>query len=116
MPSSASRPGRRPDPSTRQLWQQRLERFRHTGLTVSAFCDREGISLASFYAWRRRLQRDASPADADVPRLVPVRLVTPPASAPVELLLPSGCVLRLSPDCDLTWLRQLLPLLGVVPC
>jgi hypothetical protein len=50
------------------------------------------------------------------PRLVPVRLVTPPTSAPVELLLPSGVVVRLSPDTDLTWLRQLLPLLGVLPC
>jgi hypothetical protein len=34
MPSSASRPGRRPDPATRQHWQQRLYRFRRSGLTV----------------------------------------------------------------------------------
>ena len=114
MPSS--RPGRRPDPSTRQLWQQRLERFRDGGLTTSAFCDREGISPASFYAWRRRLRADTVPNTADEPRLVPVRLVTPPPSAPVELLLPSGVVVRLSPDIDPAWLRQLLPLLGVTPC
>jgi hypothetical protein len=25
-------------------------------------------------------------------------------------------VLRLSPNCDVAWLRQLLPLLGVAPC
>ena len=115
MPSSVSRPGRRPDPSMRQLWQQRLDRFRDSGLTTSAFCDREGISPASFYAWRRRLQRGPTPP-ADAPRLVPVRLVTPPAGAAVELLLPSGVVLRLSPDTDLAWLRQLLPVLGVAPC
>jgi|SRR6516162_4492342 hypothetical protein len=114
MPSS--RPGRRPDPSTRQLWQQRLERFRDGGLTTSAFCDREGISPASFYAWRRRLQGDPAPNTADVARLVPVRLVTPSAGAPVELVLPSGLVLRLPPDTDLAWLRQLLPLFGVEPC
>ena len=114
MPSS--RPGRRPDPSTRQLWQQRLERFRDGGLTTSAFCDREGISPASFYAWRRRLQGDPAPNTADVARLVPVRLVTPSAGAPVELVLPSGLVLRLPPDTDLAWLRQLLPLFGVDPC
>jgi hypothetical protein len=116
MPSSASRPGRRPNPATRQLWQQRLERFRHSGLTVLAFCDREGLSLTSFYAWRRRLQRHATPPAPDAPRLVPVRLITPTVSAPVELLLPSGSVLRLTPDTDLLWLRQLLPLLGVKPC
>jgi hypothetical protein len=92
-----------------------LLRFPHSGLTVAAFCDREGVSVASFYAWRRRLQDDP-PNAADEPRLVPVRLVTPPAGAPVELLLPSGVVLRLSSDADLLWLRQLLPLLGVAPC
>jgi transposase len=115
MLSSASRPGRRPDPATRQRWQQRLERFRHSSLTVPAFCDREGISAASFYTWRRRLQQDPT-TPADAPRLVPVRLVTPPAASPVELLLPSGVVLRLPPDTDLAWLQQLLPLLGVAPC
>src|ERR1700758_1444157 len=113
MPSSASRPGRRPDPTTHRLWQQRLGRFRKSGLAVADFCEREGISTASFYTWRRRLQADAAPNTADEPRLVPVRLVAPPPSAPVELLLPSGMVLRLSPDTDLAWLRQLLPVLGV---
>jgi hypothetical protein len=115
MPSFL-RPGRRPDPATQQLWQQRLQRFRDSGLSVIAFCDREGVSTAAFYAWRRRLRLDLAPPAPDTTRLVPVRLVTPPASAPVELLLPSGLVLRLSPDCDLAWLRQLLPLLGVEPC
>ena len=116
MPSSVSRPGRRPDPATRQLWQQRLERFRRSGLTVPAFCDREGLSLTSFYAWRRRLQHHSTQPTLDAPRMIPVRLVTPTAGAPVELLLPSGAVLRFSPDTDLLWLRQLLPLLGVKPC
>jgi transposase-like protein len=115
MPSSPQ-PGRRPDPATRQRWQQCLERFRQSGLTVPAFCDREGVSAASFYAWRRRLRHDPAPSAPGAPRLVPVRLVTPPASAPLELLLPAGLVLRLPPDTDLAWLRQLLALLGVAPC
>jgi transposase-like protein len=116
MPSSSPRPGRRPDPSTHRRWQQRLDRFQTSGLTVADFCEREGISPASFYAWRRRYEAGQAPAAANAPRLVPVRLVTPPASAPVELLLPSGVVVRLSPDTDPAWLRQLLPLLGVGPC
>jgi hypothetical protein len=116
MPSSPSRPGRRPDPATRQRWQDRLEGFRRSGLTVPAFCDRGGISAASFYAWRRRLRRGADAPLPESPRLVPVRLVTPAASAPVELLFPSGLVLRLAPEIDPGWLRQLLGLLGVAPC
>jgi hypothetical protein len=116
MPSPSSRPGRRPDPTRSQCWQQLLNRFRDSGLTVTDFCDRECISTASFNVWRRRLQdAPASPAD-DTPRHVPVHIVTPPTSAPVELLLPSGVVLRLSPDTDPAWLRQMLSLLGVGPC
>ena len=115
MPSPSPRFGRRPDPATHRRWQQRLDRFRTCGLTVADFCEREGISTASFYAWRRRFAAGPAPAAADAPRLVPVRLVTSPASAPVELLLPSGVVLRLSPDTDLAWLRLLLPVLGVAP-
>jgi hypothetical protein len=116
MPSSAPRPGRRPDPATHRRWQQHLDRFRKSGLTVAHFREREGISTASFYAWRRRLWADTTPNTADGPRLVPVRLVPPPPSAPVELLLPSGVVVRLTPDTDPAWLRQLLLLLGVGPC
>jgi len=32
MPSSPSRPGRRPDPATHHRWQQCLDRFRNQGL------------------------------------------------------------------------------------
>jgi transposase-like protein len=116
MPAPRPRPGRRPDPATRRGWQQRLQRFRSSGLTVAAFCDGEGISTGSFYAWRRRLQNDSTSPAADMPRLIPVTLVPQPISAPVELLLPSGLVLRLTPDTDLAWLRQLLGLLGCAPC
>jgi hypothetical protein len=116
MPSPSSRPGRQPDPASSRRWQRRLHRFRDSGLTVTAFCEREGISAASFYAWRRRLQADQTPPDADPPHLVPVRVVIPSASAPVELVLLTGLVLRLPPETDLDWLRRLLPLLGVAPC
>jgi transposase len=116
MPSSSFQPGRQPDPATRHAWQQRLDRFRRSGLTVAAFCDREGVSAASFYAWRRRLGLAADPAPEPGPRFVPVRLVSPPVGAPVELLLPSGPVLRLTPGVDLAWLRQLLDVLGGAAC
>ena len=115
MPVS-SRPGRRPDPATRRLWQQRLERFSRSGLTVAAFCDREGVAVASFYAWRRRLRQPDDPAAEPAPHFVPVHVVSPPTSAPVELLLPSGLVVRLAPGVDLVWLRQLLGMLGGAPC
>jgi transposase len=104
------------DPATRRRWQQRLRRFARSGLSVAAFCSREGVSPATFYAWQRRLRAEAPSPGAAPPRFLPVCLASPPPPAPAELLLPSGCIPRLSPECDPAWVRQLLELLGVRPC
>jgi hypothetical protein len=111
MPAlSSARPGRRPDPALEDLWRQRLQRFERSDLSAVAFCAKEGVSVPSFYAWRRRLQ----PSAPQTARLVPVRLF--PAAAPVELLLPGGIVLRLPPGCDLDFVRTLVATLGERPC
>lgn len=117
---SASRPGRRPVPALHDLWRQRLARFDSSGLSATAFCAREAISLPSFYAWRRRLcgtTRPASTADPAVlpadARFVSVRLLAP---TPVEVLLPCGATLRLAPGCDLDFVRTLVTALGDPSC
>jgi transposase len=113
MPATTSpRLGRRPDPALHTLWQQRLLRFESSGLSVSAFCDREGVSTPSFYAWRRRL-RIEPPTPPDDPCFLPVRVL---ASAPIELVLPTGAVLRLTPGCDLAFVRSLVDSLGGATC
>jgi transposase len=103
---------------TREVWLERLARFPDSGLTPAQFCALEAISLPSFYAWRRRLAAEAAAGpDAAVdqqPRFLPVRL-QPPAAA-VELVLPTGAVLRLPPGCDLAWVRSLVAALGGASC
>jgi hypothetical protein len=86
-----------------------------------AFCAKEGISAPSFYAWRRRLRHHTAdrivhdaPPNADVARLVPIRVL--PAAIPVELVLPGDLVLRLTPGCDLDFVRSLVATLGERPC
>lgn len=109
-------PGRPPRSreQTRALWTERLARFPQAGLTVAAFCAAEGISLNSFFYWKKRLDpRTAEPADTDPPRLIPIRLQP---SSPVEIVLPSGAILRLGPGCDLAFVRSLLAALGCQPC
>lgn len=107
-------PERRPVRSraqTRQLWVERLQRFADSDVSVVAFCQQEGISSHAFYYWKHKLHPDA-PA-ADQPRLLPVRLED---AAPVELVLPNGCALRLAPGCDLDFVRRLVDALGDDPC
>lgn len=42
------------------LWRERMGRFEEADLAVADFCGFEGVSLASFYAWKRRLGSPAS--------------------------------------------------------
>ena len=43
------------DPTKPAVWGERLERFSSCGLAVARFCAREGVSVASFYHWRKKL-------------------------------------------------------------
>jgi hypothetical protein len=43
------------DPTKPAVWRERLERFSSCGLAVARFCAREGVSVASFYHWRKKL-------------------------------------------------------------
>jgi transposase-like protein len=45
-------------------WREIVERHEQSGLTVAAFCQREGIKSASLYGWRSRLREgvDGKPA------------------------------------------------------
>ena len=43
------------DPRKSLAGQRRLQQFSASGMTVSKFCDREGVSVAAFHYWRQRL-------------------------------------------------------------
>jgi hypothetical protein len=76
--ASAPRPGSsRSRASVRQLWVERLARFPTSGLTPAQFCAHEGVSLPSFYSWKRRLAAETAehdPGAAATPPLLPVHV------------------------------------------
>jgi len=48
------------DPLKVQQWTSRLERFKLSDVTVARFCQSEGVSLPSFYQWKRKLATRAA--------------------------------------------------------
>lgn len=80
-------------------WRERLKRYEGCGLTVEAFCRREGVSPSSFYRWKRRLGNSGASSPAqnnardEAPLFVPVE-ISPPASAEVRIVLPGGAVVH----------------------
>lgn len=47
--------GRGVDHGKRGEWAERIRRRQASGLTVAEFCEWEGVSVASFYNWQKKL-------------------------------------------------------------
>jgi hypothetical protein len=43
------------DEQKRDGWEQRLARYRASGLTIAGFCRRESVAVHTFYYWAKRL-------------------------------------------------------------
>lgn len=109
-------PTRRNPDAKRRLWAERLARFRNSRLTVAQFCSDEGVSVPSFYSWKRTLERDDR-QDGPTPAVVPIRL-TPAATHPpaIELSLPSGAVFRFPIGTPTALIAALLHAVEGRPC
>jgi hypothetical protein len=84
-------------------WQERLESYKASGLTLDVFCLKEGVSKSTFQRWRVQL-RDGIPKSvleekaacdraesAEGAAFVPISL----KASPVEIELPNGGIVRL---------------------
>jgi len=70
------------DPALATLWRRRLRQQPDSGLTIHQFCQREGVSTASFHAWKRRLAlRTALPALVSSRQSAFVPVIVPPSSS-----------------------------------
>ena len=110
------------------FWRGKLRDQAGSGLSVSAFCRREGISPNSFYRWRRLLAgHDGAIGATNHPPAPPPKNVFVPVSvvghgpagfsdASIELILPSGVLLRVRPGFDSATLIRLIDLLDSSSC
>ena len=83
-------------------WQQRLESYKESGLSIEVFCLQEGISKSTFYRWTQALhdgipdelqkeQADREKAEKGEAVFMPITL----KASPVEIELPNGGIVRL---------------------
>jgi hypothetical protein len=108
-------PGKPRDPQLEQFWRTTFAAWQRSGQSVRDFCFRRRLTQASFHAWRRTLrQRDQEHAPAPaLPRLVPLRVVP---TATLEVLLPSGMIVRVPDGADATAAANLVAALRATPC
>ena len=83
-------------------WQERLESFKASGLSIDEFCLQEGVSRSTYYRWVDQLKSgvpESMRAEKEVRErtesgqaaFVPITL----KASPVEIELPNGGVVRL---------------------
>jgi hypothetical protein len=107
--------GRARDERKERQWRRWIDECQTSGLSVRAFCERRGLTVASFYAWRRVLRRRA----AEQAAFVPVQVVpdaVPTQTSALEVVLSDGRTVRVAPGFDAATLRQLLAVLEGQPC
>jgi transposase-like protein len=116
------------DKKREQYWRELIDHQRTSGQTVSEFCTKSGVSTASFYTWKRKLNAEAATTGkktnpggqrkkeppAQMTSLVPVQVVADPSAsdAPVEVHLPGAVVLRIGSGCEEQTLRVVLAALA----
>jgi len=95
------------------------------GVTVASVSRRHGVCASLLYRWRRALRGEAAKERRARPRLLPVRLVAPEAavarpeaeavagiaSAPIEVVLRNGRVLRVMTTTDAAVVARLAAVL-----
>lgn len=94
------------------IWQQRLDRYAISNQTVTDFCKTEGVSVPSFYQWKRRLStphrdplsakqtaRDRRPLQDDKGGVTPfTELVVSGQPTTAKAQLPNGVSIYLGCD------------------
>jgi transposase-like protein len=100
-------------------WRERLQSQAESGISVRAFCRREGLSEPSFYSWRRELgKRDRQRAAgtkclptssaAGSAGLVAVDVIGVLGEAMLEIAINGGVMIRLREEASAETLERVL--------
>jgi hypothetical protein len=112
-----------------EWWRRQLSRQQSTHLSVTEFCRQLGVSLTTFYYWKKRAseavpnasernsaqhpsRRLSEPAGAAAPNFVPISIVDPGADTRLEIELANACVIRLKGAIDPTLLQAAIAAAG----
>ena len=130
-----TRAGKRRDPVKEQFWRRTIADQSRCGLSIQAYCQREGLEPWNFHWWRQALARrdrevpsvrtvapTNSATDRPVPSaFLPVRVVQNaaeplPETAPIEIVLLSGPTIRVTRGFDPHALDAVLSVLEARRC
>lgn len=91
-------------------WKRHFTDWQSSGLTRRGYCEREGLSLATFDYWRRQTRPNRVAAkQANIPlTLVPAQIAAAQSETGLVLRSPTGWQLTLPVNVEGPWLAELL--------
>ena len=97
-----------------KFWRKVIAGQPGSGLSVTAWCDKHGVSAPSFYVWRQRLAKRGAGRQVRRLPLVPVEIISSGSDQRVvlEIELPRQVKVQVRSGCELELLRQVLTMLG----
>jgi len=108
----------------REWWRRQLSRRQSANLSVAEFCQQLGVSVTTFYYWKKRIHEVASHAPGKVAaespsrpvttaaNFIPVSLVDRRAGTHLEIELANSCVVRLEGAIDPSLLQAAITAAG----
>lgn len=84
-----------------------VEEWQDSGQTQKAFCAEQDISVSVFAYWLRRYRDRGDTQELPESGFVPIRMAVSDSAA-LEVVLPSGAVLRFAQVAPLSYLKALL--------
>ena len=100
----------------REWWRRQLARQESANLSVTEFCRQLGVSVTTFYYWKKRIHSASPTAPTPISagytsrkmtavgnaaaNFVPVSILAPAASTELEIELTNACVVRLKGAVD----------------
>jgi hypothetical protein len=94
-------------------WRERIAEQERSGTSVKRFRKGRGLTECSFYAWRKRLRQRQEPVRFALVERRARRRQEDTWQGSLELVMPTGARLRISPGVDRTTLRTVLGALRV---
>ena len=104
-------------------WRSVYEQYVESGLSIRRFCQENGISQSTFFAWRKKLRKEPAgvkstspvPGRDDQPRANPgmsfLAVKLPTESESIEVLHPLGYVVRIPRHANLDCLVRIFQIL-----
>jgi hypothetical protein len=113
----------------REWWRRQLARQKAANLSVTEFCRQLGVSISTFYYWRKLVDEVPPVVSGQVPvensphrltttaaatpsNFVPVSIFEPSAGTQLEIELTNACVLRLKGVIDPSLLQAAIMAAG----